>query len=226
MRAASGNAQIDQKESEGRSLRMSKNRLSRPLGVALLAGSSMIAAPALADNCTDLATLTPPDATVTAATMETGAFESPPDGIGVTTKVTETFCRVTGIARSEPTSTIGFELWLPPADKWNGRMLASGGLGTSGAVIYPAMNDALTRGFAALGDDLGHQSSAFASDWAVGHPERVKDWGHRASHFSAVAAQGDRRRLLRQGAGLLLLHRLLAWRRRRARRGAALSGRL
>jgi feruloyl esterase len=121
--------------------------------------------------------------------MQTGAFESPQDGIGMTTKVSETFCRVTGVARSEPTSTIGFELWLPPADKWNGRMLASGGLGTSGAVIYPAMNDALTRGFAALGDDLGHQSSAFASDWAVGHPERVKDWGNRGSHFSAVAGK-------------------------------------
>ena len=149
----------------------------------------MIATPALADNCTDLTKLTPPDASVTAATMETGAFESPLDGIGLTTKVTEAFCRVTGIARSEPASSIGFELWLPPADKWNGRMLASGGLGTSGAVIYPALNDALTRGFAALGDDLGHQSNAFSSDWAVGHPERVKDWGHRGSHYSAVAAK-------------------------------------
>ena len=64
--------------------------------------------------------------------METGAFELPLDGIGLTTKVTETFCRVTGIATSEPASSIGFELWLPPADKWNGRMLASGGL------VHPA----------------------------------------------------------------------------------------
>ena len=100
--------------------------------------------------------------------METGAFELPIDGIVLTTKVTETFCRVTGIARSEPASSIGFELWLPPADKWNGRMLASGGFGTSGAVIYPALNDALTRGFAALGDDLGHQSNAFSSDGRSG----------------------------------------------------------
>jgi len=167
---------------------MGTNCLSRALGAAL-AGSAMFATAALADDCADLTRLTPPDATVTAATMETGAFESPMDGIGATTKVTEPFCRVTGIARSEPASRIGFELWLPPADKWNGRMLASGGLGTSGAVIYPALNDALTRGFAALGDDLGHQSNAFSSDWAVGHPERVKDWGYRGSHYSAVAAK-------------------------------------
>jgi feruloyl esterase len=163
--------------------------LSQSLGVILLAGSALIAAPALADDCTDLTKLTPPDATVTAAAMETGAFESLADGIGATTKVTVPFCRVTGIAKSEPASSIGFELWLPPADQWNGRMLASGGLGTSGAVIYPALNDALTRGFAALGDDLGHQSNAFSSDWAVGHPARVKDWGYRGSHYSAVAAK-------------------------------------
>lgn len=163
--------------------------VSHSLRVGLLAGAVLIAAPALADNCTDLTKLTPPDATVTAATVETGNFESPPDGIGATTKVTVPFCRVTGVAKSEPASSIGFELWLPPADTWNGRMLASGGLGTSGVPIYPSLNDALTRGFAALGDDLGHQSNAFSSDWAVGHPERVKDWGYRGSHFSAVAAK-------------------------------------
>jgi hypothetical protein len=84
----------------------------RTLHAALIAGPSLIAAPAVADDCTDLTKLTPPDATITTASMETGAFESPKDGIGMTTKVTETFCRVTGVARSEPTSTIGFELWL------------------------------------------------------------------------------------------------------------------
>ena len=68
-------------------------------------------------------------------------------------------------------------------------MLASGNLGHSGVPIYPSLNDALTRGFAALGDDLGHQSNAFVMDWAVGHPERIQDWGHRGTHFSAVAGK-------------------------------------
>jgi feruloyl esterase len=155
----------------------------------MLAGGIWAAAPALAADCTGLAKLAPPDATITAATMETGSFESPKDGIGNTTKVTLSFCRVEGIAKSEAASSIGFELWLPPADKWNGRMLASGDLGQSGAPNYPALNDALERGFAALGDNLGHNSNAFTSDWAVGHPERVKDWGNRGSHYSAVAAK-------------------------------------
>ena len=167
--------------------------MRRTVAPAVLAlsfiGSTALHAPALAANCGDLTKAKLPDATITSATEETGSFESPKDGLGNTTRVTLPFCRVVGVARSEPASSITFELWLPPADKWNGRMLASGNLGHSGVPIYPALNDALTRGFAALGDDLGHQSNAFVMDWAVGHPERVKDWGHRATHFSAVAAK-------------------------------------
>jgi feruloyl esterase len=151
--------------------------------------SPVLILPAAAATCADLSKISPPDATIVSAAAEAGSFESPKDGLGNTTKVILPFCRVVGVAKSESASSIGFELWLPPAEKWNGRMLASGDLGHSGAPIYPSLNDALTRGFAALGDDLGHQSNAFAMDWAVGHPERVRDWGHRAAHFSAVAAK-------------------------------------
>ena len=157
--------------------------------LAGLAGAVWAASPALAADCASLAKLSLPDGSVTSATMQNGSFESAKDGIGNTTKVTVPFCRVEGIAKSEAASSIGFELWLPAADKWNGRMLASGDLGQSGAPNYPALNDALTRGFAALGDNLGHNSNAFTSDWAVGHPERVKDWGYRGSHYSAIAAK-------------------------------------
>jgi hypothetical protein len=153
------------------------------------AGWAALTLPGMAASCGDLTKFTPPNATVTSATEETGSFESPADGLGNTTKVTLPFCRVVGTAKSEPASQIGFEVWLPPPDKWNGRMLASGNLGHSGVPNYPSLNDALTRGFAALGDDLGHQSNAFVMDWAIGHSERIKDWGHRGSHFSAVAAK-------------------------------------
>jgi feruloyl esterase len=159
-------------------------------GIAsLVTSATLIAGPAFAGDCAGLAKLGAPNATVTSATPETGSFESPKDGIGNTTKVTVPFCRVQGIAKSEAASSISFELWLPPAEKWNGRMLASGDLGQSGAPNYPALNDALTRGFAALGDDLGHSSNAFVSDWAVGHPERIKDFGYRGSHYSAMPAK-------------------------------------
>src|SRR5581483_9140725 len=86
-------------------------------------------------------------------------------------------------------SSIGFELWLPPANGWNGRLLASGDLGFSGAPNFPGMLVALTRGFAALGNDLGHRGTAFAANWALGHPEKVIDYGWRADHVVVAAAK-------------------------------------
>src|SRR6478609_3405950 len=112
------------------------------------AGWAALTSPGRAASCGDLTKSTPPSATVTSATEEMGSFESPADGLGNTTKVTLPFCRVVGFAKSEPASQIGFEVWLPPPDKWNGRMLASGNLGHSGVPNYPSLNDALTRGFA------------------------------------------------------------------------------
>ena len=100
------------------------------------AASTALGVPAMATTCRDLTKIAPPDATISSATEETGSFESPKDGLGNTTKVTVPFCRIVGIAKSEPTSSIGFELWLPPEDKWNGRMLASGNLAIRG---YPSI---------------------------------------------------------------------------------------
>jgi hypothetical protein len=155
----------------------------------MLCSLILIAGRAGAVECTDLKRVVSPNTQVTSAAPESGSFQTPKDGLGNTTKVTLPFCRVTGVAHSVPGSDIHFEVWLPPADKWIGGMLTSGDLGHSGAPNYPSMNDGLERGFAAVGDDLGHQSNAFAMDWAVGHPTRLVDWGYRASHFTAVAAK-------------------------------------
>jgi hypothetical protein len=69
------------------------------------AGWAALTLPGIAASCGDLTKFTPPSATVTAATEETGSFESPADGLGNTTKVTLPFCRVVGIAKSEPLLT-------------------------------------------------------------------------------------------------------------------------
>ena len=154
------------------------------LGSLVLATGQVRAA-----ECSALKGFVSPHAEVTSAAVENGGFQSPKDGLGNTTSVTLPFCRVTGIAQSVPGSNIHFEVWLPPSGRWNGGMLTSGDLGHSGAPNYPSMNDGLERGFAAVGDDLGHESNAFAMDWAAGHPTRLVDWGYRASHFTALAAK-------------------------------------
>ena len=50
------------------------------------------------------------------------------------------------------------------------------------------MVDPLTRGYAAAATDDGHEGGAGAT-WAVGHPEKLIDFGYRAVHETSVQAK-------------------------------------
>jgi feruloyl esterase len=76
---------------------------------------------------------------------------------------------------------------MPAVASWNGRFLAVGGGGNSGSIIYPAMRDGLAAGYATLSTDNGHQGND--QIFAVGHPEKVIDFGHRAQAVTAVAGK-------------------------------------
>jgi feruloyl esterase len=140
-------------------------------------------------SCASLAGLRLSDTTIVSATDIAPPFVTPVNGLGATTTVTVPFCRVVGLATPSSDSSVSFEVWLPPADGWNGKLLASGDLGFSGASNYPGMRTALGHGFAASGNDLGHQSTAFSAAWALGHPEKVVDYGYRADHVVSIAAK-------------------------------------
>ena len=58
-----------------------------------------------------------------------GMFGTPPD-----LKVSAPFCRVIGHITPVKNSRIGFEVWLPPAEKWNNRFLAVGNPAFEGAI--------------------------------------------------------------------------------------------
>jgi len=45
------------------------------------------------------------------------------------------------------------------------------------------------RGYGAMSTDSGHQSAIRDMSWALGHPERVADFGYRAEHLATVAAK-------------------------------------
>ena len=55
-----------------------------------------------------------------------------------------------------------------PASRWNGKFEAVGNGGWAGTISYPAMAQALVRGYATTSTDTGH-STAGAS-FAFGHP--------------------------------------------------------
>ena len=152
------------------------------VNVVVAAGLAVVAACATpaagpADACTDLATLELFD-------LYIGAAEPVPAEAGL-----PAHCRVTGTIETE----INFELLLP--DDWNGRFLMGGGGGFVGSVqnqartLYAHGGSPLQRGYATVGTDTGHTGSGIEASWALNHPVRQENFGHRAVHLTAEAAK-------------------------------------
>jgi len=97
------------------------------------------------------------------------------------------FCRVQGVSKPSTDSNILFEAWLP-ASTWNGKFLSAGEGGYVGTIGYAAIALNLQKGYATVSTDTGH----LASDtfWAIGHPQRAKDYLYRAKHLVTVATKG------------------------------------
>jgi feruloyl esterase len=151
-----------------------------------------IVVPAFALDCESLAKEKYDKVTITAATFmnDPAGFKAPqtpgqfgtPPGL----KVTVPFCRVTGFIEPVKNSHIGFEVWLPPAEKWNGKYLAVGNPAFEGAIKYQGLAGYITKGYATASTDTGHEDPGHK--WAMGQPERLIDWVHRAVHETTVVA--------------------------------------
>jgi feruloyl esterase len=104
---------------------------------------------------------------------------------------TVAFCRVAATLTPTTDSTILAELWLPEAEKWDGKFLGVGNGGFGGAVPMGDMRSAVAKGYATAGDDLGHQLKSLIVDggWVIGHPEKLKDFAYRADHVTADFAK-------------------------------------
>jgi feruloyl esterase len=77
-------------------------------------------------------------------------------------------------------------MWMPVAN-WNGKYRQEGNGGWAGVIPLQAMVDPLRRGYVTAGTDDGHEGGG--ADWAVGHPEKLIDFGHRAVHEVNVHAR-------------------------------------
>jgi len=98
-------------------------------------------------------------------------------------------CRVQLVLKPSSDSLINMELWLPPADKWNGKFMGVGNGGFAGSIqgLTNEMPQALRLGYATAGTDTGHQDQGGA--WAIGHPEKMIDFGYRATHEMTVKSK-------------------------------------
>jgi Tannase and feruloyl esterase len=135
--------------------------------------------------CEDLKTLSLPHTTITAAEFLPAGAAQAPRGRGAGTTLPAR-CRVAAVLAPSPDSHIEMELWMP-AENWNGKFLAVGNGGWAGNIETGAMGTALARGYATASNDTGHKGGS--ASFAVGHPEKVVDFGYRAMHEMAVQSK-------------------------------------
>ncbi len=91
------------------------------------------------------------------------------------------FCRVEATVQPTADSDIKIEVWLP-ASEWNGRLQGVGNGGFAGLIDYPHLGTGILHGYAAAATDTGHAGSPIDAAWALAHPEKVTDFGHRGIH--------------------------------------------
>jgi hypothetical protein len=150
----------------------------------VVAGVLVAAGPAAADTCSDLASLSLTDVTITAAqTVPAGDYTA---ANGQTYPGLPTFCRVAATATPTSQSDINFEVWMPPAGTWNGIFRAEGSGGSAGAITFPLMANAIQRNYATMSNDNGHTGSIWSFSL---EPEKVNDFGYRSQHVTTVAAK-------------------------------------
>jgi hypothetical protein len=100
------------------------------------------------------------------------------------------YCRVMGTARPTADSDIRFEVAIPEGAAWNGRYLQVGNGGFAGTIYESSLLKFLAMGYAVAGTDDGHQSrNGTDASWALGHREKVIDFGYRALKETTDAAK-------------------------------------
>ena len=151
--------------------------------------------------CETLASVVLPNATIRAAeTVAAGAFvpPAPAGGAAPSTRpfrALPAFCRVAATLKPSADSDINIEVWMP-IDGWNGKFEAVGNGGWAGRINYAiydtSLASELARGYATASTDTGHTTAIrgdFDASFALGHPEKVVDFGYRAVHEMTVAAK-------------------------------------
>jgi feruloyl esterase len=170
---------------------MSLQRIFFSAGCTLIVVSAHLAM--AQDSCTSLKDLPLDHATVVSAKwVEAGSMEVP---LGPPPKAQSIpvarHCEVTGVSRPTSDSEITFMLWLPAHEDWNGKYLQRGNGGWAGSIQQTVLIGPLAHGYAVSATDDGHRLTGINIDasWAVGHPEKLIDFGYRSLHETAALSK-------------------------------------
>lgn len=148
--------------------------------------------------CGSLTGLSLPDTTITAAQAYPAGTPIPEYSGGVlngsTTTATVSLCRVVGniMPSTNPAddSNINFEVWMPTSG-WTGRYEQVGNGGFAGSIEYTPLKGAVAINNASASTDDGSHlpAGAAAGSFALGHPQRIDDYGYRAVHRTDLDAE-------------------------------------
>jgi len=174
--------------------------MSNVLAVTIIAvlsasGVSGPNAPPAADACAGLAQLELQGAKVMSADVVSAGGFAPPAGMSPWMagdpsfyKTLPAFCRLVVKATPSADSEIGIEVWMP-VERWNGKFRGQGNGGFAGEIDFRSMGGAVSRGYATAGTNTGHSAGGTDATWALGHPEKVTDFGYRAIHVMTQIAK-------------------------------------
>ena len=137
-------------------------------------------------SCEALKSVSLPKATITAAEFVAANAPQSTAGRGAQGSALPAHCRVAVTLTPTADSHIEMELWMP-AENWNGKFLAVGNGGWAGSIQTNVIGDGLRRGYAAASNDTGHKGGS--ASFAVGHPEKLIDFGYRSMHEMAVQSK-------------------------------------
>jgi len=170
---------------------------------------AVLAAAMATTPCEGLKAISLPNTTITTAEfVPEGVYTPPPPPPGAPPPappradapppapiVAAAHCKVVAVLKPSSDSLIKMELWLPPANAWNGKFEAVGNGGWAGSIqglssqpgATPPMVLALRSGYATSGNDTGHEGGNGL--FTVGHPEKVTDFAYRAMHEMTVQSK-------------------------------------
>ncbi len=158
---------------------------SRRIPLYLLLTVAWAPVAARAGTCEALTSFSFPNATITAVeSVGAGSYKAPDT---ITYAGLPAFCRVAATLTPSADSSIRVEVWMPVGAAWNGRYEGTGNGGYAGSILYGHLALGLQHGFAVANTDMGTApATALNGDALVGHPEKWKDWGYRATHEMTV----------------------------------------
>jgi len=140
-------------------------------------------------SCDALSSLKLEKTTITSAeVVAAGTFTPPAGHEDLPYKQVPAFCRVRADVHPSKDSDIKIEVWMP-ASGWNGKYQGQGNGGFAGTIDYGGLASAVRRGYASAATDTGHAGVATDASWALGHPEKIIDFGYRGIHEMSVKAK-------------------------------------